>query len=68
MSFSYLLGNFVGRAIVSFLLVWIVWLLASRLDWRAAFQRSRRWYSVTAVLALTVLGMSSAMVTARGGL
>ena len=66
MAFPYLLGNLVGRAIVSFVLVWVVCLLVSRLDWRLAFVRSRRWYSVLAVLALTLLGMGSAMVGAGG--
>lgn len=66
MALSYILGNLIGRALVSFLLVWIVCLLVSRLDWRKAFARSRRWYSVLAVLALTLLGMGSAMVGAGG--
>ncbi len=66
MNLSYLLGNFVGRALVSFLLVWIVCLLASRFDWRQAFARSARWYSGVAVLAMTMLGMSSALVSAGG--
>jgi apolipoprotein N-acyltransferase len=66
MGLAYVLGNLVGRAMVSFVIVWVGCLLASRLDWRRAFVRSRRWYSVLAVLALTLLGMGSAMVGAGG--
>jgi len=62
MPLSYILGNLIGRAIVSFVLVWIVCLLASRLNWRQALNRSGRWYSLLAVAGLTVLGMGSAML------
>lgn len=67
MSFSYVFGNLVGRAIVSYLLVWIACLLGSRFDWRLAFVRSRRWYSVAAVIVLTVLGLGGALVGGGGG-
>jgi predicted PurR-regulated permease PerM len=66
MAILYLLGNFVGRLIMSFLIVWIVWLLASRFDWRRAFARSRRWYSLVVVVAMALLGMGTAVVTAGG--
>jgi apolipoprotein N-acyltransferase len=66
MALSYLLGNFIGRLLISFLLVWIVCLLASKLNWREAFARSRRWYSIVAVVVLSLLGMGSAIVTAGG--
>jgi hypothetical protein len=66
MSLSFVLGNLLGRALVSFALVWLVWLLVSRLNWRGAFARSRRWYSVLSVALLTMLGMGSAIVTTGG--
>jgi apolipoprotein N-acyltransferase len=66
MSVSFVLGNLIGRALLSFALVWIVCLLISRLNWRRAFARSRRWYSVLSVALLTVLGMGSAIVTTGG--
>ena len=66
MSLSYVLGNLFGRAIISFLLVWLVCLFASRLNWRLALVRSRRWYSLLAVVALSLLGMGSAMIKAGG--
>lgn len=67
MTFGFLLGNLIGRALVSFALVWIVCLLCSRFDWRLASVRSRRWYGVLATLALTLLGVG-ATVAAAGGL
>lgn len=66
MSLSFVLGNFLGRALLSFALVWIVCLLISRLNWRLAFAHSRRWYSVLSVAMLTLLGMGSAIVTNGG--
>ncbi|QCB47233.1 hypothetical protein [Hydrogenophaga sp. PAMC20947] len=66
MSTLYVLGNLLGRAIVSYGLVWLVCWLFSRLDWRLAFRRSRRWYSVVAVVVLTLLGLVSAVQRAGG--
>jgi len=66
MSISFVLGNFLGRALLSFALVWVACWLASRLDWRTALARSRRWYGVLSVAVLTLLGMGSAIVNAGG--
>ena len=66
MSLSFVLGNLLGRALLSFALVSIVCLLISRLNWRLAWARSRRWYSVLSVAVLTVLGMGSAIMTNGG--
>jgi len=67
MAFSYVLGNLLGRAVVSYVLVWIACLLGSRFDWKMAFVRSRRWYSVLAVIAMTLLGLGGALVRGGGG-
>jgi hypothetical protein len=67
MSLSYLLGNLLGRAVISYALVWLACWLISRLSWRVAFQCSTRWYSLLAVGLLTLLGMGAA-VALRGGL
>lgn len=66
MSLSFVLGNLLGRALLSFVLVSIVCLLISRLNWHLAWARSRRWYSVLSMAVLTVLGMGSAIVTNGG--
>lgn len=66
MSFSFVIGNLLGRALVSYVLVWIACLAGSRFDWKMAFVRSRRWYSVVAVIVLSLLGLSSALVRAGG--
>ena len=65
MALSFILGNLLGRALMSYGVVWLVCWLSSRLNWRMAFKRSTRWYSVLAVVVLTVLGVGSAIV--RGG-
>ena len=64
MSLSFILGNLLGRALVSYAVVWLVCWLTSRLRWRLAFQRSIRWYSLLAVLLLTLLGVGA--VVGRG--
>jgi hypothetical protein len=66
MSFSFVLGNLIGRALVSYVLVWVACLAASRFNWRLAFTRSGRWYSVLAVVVLTLLGMGGAIVRSGG--
>jgi hypothetical protein len=65
MTLSFILGNLLGRALISYALVWLLLWLISRLNWRVAFVRSGRWYSVLAVVLMTLLGMGAAMV--RGG-
>lgn len=66
MNLLFVLGNLLGRALISYALVWLVCWFASRLNWRAAFVRSRRWYSLLAVLLLTLLGTGSAIVKSGG--
>lgn len=66
MSLSYVVGNLIGRALISFLLVWIVCLLASRFNARAAWQRSKRWYSLVMVTLMTLAGMGTTIITAGG--
>ena len=66
MAFSYVVGNLLGRGIISYLLVWAVCLAISRFNWRLAFKRSGRWYSLLAVIALTLLGMGDAIVRSGG--
>ncbi|MCW5257638.1 hypothetical protein D8B22_16475 [Verminephrobacter aporrectodeae subsp. tuberculatae] len=62
MTISFILGNLLGRALVSYAIVWAVCVLACRFRWRAAWRSSVRWYSGLAVLVLTLLGMGSALV------
>ena len=66
MSISFVLGNLLGRALLSLALVWVAFFLVSRLDWRLALARSRRWYGLLSVAVLTLLGMGSAVVSAGG--
>jgi Ca2+/Na+ antiporter len=63
----YLLGNLIGRIIASYLIVWVACLLVSRFQWRLAFKRSYRWYSLLAVILLTLLGLAT-RVAKQGGL
>lgn len=66
MSISYVLGNLIGRALMSLLIVWVVWLCVSRFDRRLAWSCTKRWYSLLAVFVMTLLGLGSALVSAGG--
>ena len=64
---AYVIGNFVGRVLVSYLLVLLFCWLFTRFDFRRAFRVSTRWYSWLAVVALSVLGLGAA-ISSGGGL
>lgn len=66
MTLLYLLGNLLGRGLVSYAIVWGACWLCSRFSWRAAFIRSYRWYSVAAVLVLTLGGLGGTLVRQGG--
>jgi hypothetical protein len=54
---SYLVGNLLGRLLISYVIVWIVMLLMSRIDWRKSFQRTHRWYGVMSIATVYGLGL-----------
>ena len=64
---AYVIGNFVGRVLVSYVLVLLVCWLFSRFNVRRALRLSMRWYSWLAVVALSVLGLGAA-ISSGGGL
>ena len=64
---AYVLGNLVGRVLVSYLLVLLVCWLFSRFDVRRALRQSVRWYSWLAVAVLSLLGLGAA-ISSGGGL
>lgn len=66
MSISFILGNLLGRAAVTYLLIWLVWFCFTRFDWRKAFMRSKRWYSLVALVLFTLGGMGTAVVHGGG--
>jgi len=53
----YLLGNLVGRLVLSYSLVWLIVFCAMRFDWRKAFRGSVRWYGILGTLILFGLGV-----------
>jgi hypothetical protein len=63
----YLTGNLLGRALVSYGLVWCVLLVVCRFNVKLTFRRSVAWYSWFIVVLLTLLGLA-AQVANRGGL
>ncbi|HET9646084.1 MAG TPA: hypothetical protein VFP68_22640 [Burkholderiaceae bacterium] len=58
MTTSYILGNLVGRLLMSYLLVLLGCLAAARGDRREAFRRSLHWYGISATVAVFLLGLA----------
>jgi hypothetical protein len=53
----YLIGNLLGRMMMSFVLVWLViFLFFSHFKWKAAFSKSVKWYGLLSVAILFTLG------------
>jgi len=67
MSIIYILGNLVGRTVISYLLVWLFYLLINKFKWRIAFKQSTRWYSWLIILLMTLLGLGASFAR-QGGL
>lgn len=63
----YLIGNILGRMLVSYVLVLVVVLLINRFNLKLALRRSVAWYSWVAVIALTLFGIG-VHVAEHGGL
>ncbi len=55
---SYVIGNIVGRILMSYTLIFLVLFFASRANFKLAFDKSTRWYGVLSVIILFVLGIS----------
>jgi len=62
---AYVIGNVVGRLLISYALVLFVVLLFSRLDWRLSLQRSVKWYGLLMTTVVFLAGLSQAVI--RGG-
>ena len=55
---AYLLGNLLGRFVLSYALVWLVmFLMLSRLNWRDAFRRSHHWSGLIATTTTFLVGL-----------
>lgn len=54
----YLLGQFLGRAFVSWLLIYAVLLIVKRFQFKAALAASTRWPVWLAVFLLAALGLA----------
>lgn len=59
---AYLIGNLLGRLIVSYLLVFGANVLIGRLDLRAAAKRTHRPWGLAAVLTVFLIGLLGRIV------
>lgn len=59
---AYLVGNLLGRLLISYVFVWLLmFIVASKLDWREALTRTHKWYGLASIGAVFVLGMAGAL-------
>lgn len=54
---SYVFGSLCGRLFISYVIVWVAMLLASKIDWRNAFRRTHRWYGLMSAATVYALGL-----------
>lgn len=55
---AYLLGNLVGRFVLSYALIWLLmFLMLSRLNWRDAFKRTNHWSGLIATTTTFLIGL-----------
>lgn len=58
---AYLLGNLVGRFVLSYAVIWLVmWLMLARLNWRDAFRRTNHWSGLIATTTIFLIGLIAA--------
>ena len=64
---TYLVGNVLGRLLISYAFVWLViFIVASGFNWREALKHTHKWYGLASIGAVFVLGMAGAL--SKGGL
>lgn len=54
---AYVLGNLLGRFVLSYALIWFTCLTLSRLSCRGAFQRANRWSGLIATTTTFLIGL-----------
>lgn len=57
---SYVIGNLIGRFIISYVLIGLVWWVVCRFDRRRAWGYARKWYSWLGAGVLVLLGLGAA--------
>jgi hypothetical protein len=63
----YLLGNLIGRFVLSYALIWaVMFLMLSRLNWRDAFRRAHHWSGLVATTTTFLIGLIAAQANGAG--
>ena len=55
---AYIIGNFIGRLLVSYLIVWVVCFTVSQFDWRKSFTQAHGWVGIPATMMVFILGIA----------
>jgi hypothetical protein len=58
---AYVVGNLIGRLLISYTIVLLAMLVGSTTDWRRALRRTHRWYGAAGVIAVFSVGLAVAM-------
>ena len=58
-----LAGQVAGRILISYVIVWLLMLIISRFNIKAAFYHAHRWYGFILLTLLFLLGISSHLVS-----
>lgn len=54
----YLLGNLIGRFVLSYAVIWLImWLMLAKLRWRDAFTRTNHWSGLVATTTIFLIGL-----------
>ena len=57
---AHILGNLLGRFVVSYALIWLVMLILARFNWRDAFRRTHHWSGLVATTTIFLIGLIAA--------
>jgi hypothetical protein len=59
---TYLIGNLLGRFVVSYIITWFIIFFFSGFKWRNTFTNSRKWYGLVLLLFIYILGLGVGMI------
>ncbi|MCG8581698.1 MAG: hypothetical protein MI866_17370, partial [Bacteroidales bacterium] len=54
---TYLIGNLLGRLVISYIITWFIFFAFSGFKWRNAFTYSRKWYGLVVLMFIFLAGL-----------
>ena len=56
---SYLIGHFVGRIIMSYIILFVLYFIFSKAQLKPALKKTKKWYTFVFAVVLALLGAAS---------